>query len=264
MAYAKQFQPHRQLYLTRLYCEHGFIRASKGGHLNIVRVVLENYFPCLREVGRALKWACSTCSWDVIFFLHKKFKITQINGLREACVGKHRKLVDWLIKNGDDDWNAGLAGACISGDVSLIRLMIDRGATDIKNGFQRTCEEGHVEASKYFLESGTITTLGRHLNYIRHMKVKKLLLEYDHRYTMTVFATDICPLLNEGVSLQTLSRYKHVETMYLVGLAEKLFQVVQLSLWGHICSDLVNLLKSFIGYDVSKQIMDSMRWHYGR
>ena len=259
-----QFDRQSYTYLTQTYYQRGLFSASKGGHLDIVQMILEKYQPSPHEVDCAFKVACLKCSWEIIFFLHKKFNITHVNGLREACEGRHRKLVDWLIEHGDHYWDAGLAGACLSGDVSLIQLMIECGARNTDHGFQSTCEMGHVDASKYFLESGYSSIARIYLGYVRTVAMKKLLIEYDKARVLSFSSSDICALLNKGVSLQTLLLYNNSDIITrTVGLANHLLQVVQFSLRNLLCTDLVDVLKSFIGYDVNRQMMESIKWYYG-
>ena len=257
----KQFRRYRQPYkkLVKKYCRDSFTSASKGGHLDIVKMIHNKYHPNTQDVDYAIRGACLICSWDVIFYLKKKFNIKLIRALRQACQGRHRKLVDWLMENGDDDWDAGLMGACEPGDVYLIQVMIERGATNIRCGFQQICYKGHVEATKYFLESLCMEPTVTEFDLLRGVQVQKLFMDYDETHAISICESDICPLLNEGVSSQTLLRYGNPKrTIRIVNLANKLLQVVQLSLRGLLCSDLVNLLKSFIGYDVNEQVIESM------
>ena len=241
------------------YCHHGLLCASRGGHLDIVQMIVEHHEPSEESAHLALRSACNGCAWDVIFYLKEKFKITQINGLQQACRGRHRKLVDWLIENGDNNWDDGLFGACESGDVSLIQLMIDRGATSTDRTFNVTCERGNVEACKYLLQRGYNIVPGCYVQDIESVEMKKLLIDYDEGHMMHILASDICTLLNAGVSLQKLLRYENPDqTTYVVGLANNLLQVIQLSLQGTVCTDLVNALKLFIGYDVNMQVMEAI------
>jgi len=45
-------------------------------------------------------------------------------GLRAACQGGHRDLVDFMIENGADYWSEGLKGACRGGLRDLVDLMM--------------------------------------------------------------------------------------------------------------------------------------------
>ena len=45
-------------------------------------------------------------------------------GLRYACQGGHRDLVDFMIENGADYWSEGLKGACRGGLRDLVDLMM--------------------------------------------------------------------------------------------------------------------------------------------
>ena len=265
LEHLKQFQLYPQTYqkLINLFCSRGFVSACQGGHLDIVQVMVENYEPSPDHINRALKAACSSCVWDVIFYLKEKFGINQFNELFEACRGKHRKLVDWLIENGAYDWNRGLMGACESGDMSLMKLMIERGATNIDHGLARACEMGHVEQSKYLLEAlhRVLPVPRLYFNYIHNVEIKKLLIECDEASVLPVRQLDICPLLNQGISLQKLLLYPNPNiTTQIADLAARLLQVVQVSLQGMLCSDLVNVLKIFIGYDVNAQVMETIAW----
>ena len=261
----KEFQSDQQsyMYLLRLYCLDGLLGASTGGHLDIVQIILDNYQPYQPnqdEVTRAFENACYTCSWDIIFYLKEKFKINQSCALKQACKGRHTKLVDWLIKNGDHNWNGGLLGACESGDVSLVQLMIKHGATNIRHGFQVACQTGHVEASKYLLDAGYIIICECVLHPVSNVEIIKLLLEYDSKHDVSISSINICALLNAGVSPQKLSEYEAPGVITrIVSLAEKILNVVQFSLRDIFCFDLVNDLKSFIGYNVNEQIEQAIR-----
>ena len=266
----KQFQIDQQSYdiLRKDYCQVGFLAASKGGHLDIVQLILEHHKPSAIDVQSSVEAACSTCSWDVIFYSKERFNISRIRALQNACEGRHRKLVDWLIEQGDDSWGGGVMGACISGDVPLIQLMIKHGATNTLYGvtsvlyraFDKASQKGHLEACKYLLESGSIKF--NEISFFSQCdaKIKKLLISYDDRRIVPVYAADICPLLNEGVSLDILLKYRYPETTTrIVDLAKQLLEVVQLSLRGVLCSDLLTTLQTVIGYDVNEQVIQSIK-----
>lgn len=255
-----RYDPESYNHLLESYCRSGLFDASKSGRLNIVQLMIEHYKPSGEDLTYAFEMACSKCSWDVIFYFKETFGLSQSRALEIACQGKHRKLVDWLIENGDDDWEHGLMGACVSGDVSLIQLMLDRGASEnITRGFEAACMSGNLDASKYLLESGKIKTIGKRLGYIHSMQVKKLLIDYDDARIIRVFPANVCCLLNEGVSLDILLQYERPEaTARIARLAEDSLRVVHSSLQGTLCSDLVSALKMFIGYDVNAQVVESI------
>ena len=262
--HVKQFQFDKQSYhsLLQSYCRAGLIGASKGDHLDIIKMVIQNYQPSTKDVVWALQEACLTCSWNVLFFLKETFNISPIRALRQACEGKHRKLVDWLIENGDDDWESGFIGACEAGDVSLIQLMIPliikRGAINLRLAFMITSRRQHVEASKYLLELGKLTVVGEYLGC--NADITKLLIEYDDTRAIPILASHVCPLLNKGVSLSTLLQYKQSGVVRrIVCLAEKLLEVVKSSLRDVLCTDLIITLNLFIGYDVNKQVVEAIR-----
>jgi ankyrin repeat protein len=50
-------------------------------------------------------------------------------GLRGACYGGHREIVDLMIEKGANDWNEGLCCACRYGHREIVDLMIEKGAT---------------------------------------------------------------------------------------------------------------------------------------
>lgn len=257
-----QFDQESYMYSLRYYCEFGLLSASRGGHLDIVQMLIQKCQPGPDTLNSAFKEACSSCSWDVILYLKENFQMVRISALHQACKGGHRKLVDWLIEHGDHDWDSGLMGACESGDISLIQLMMERGATNICAGFDVVCDRGHVEASKYFLHTGCASVDEIAYFWDIDASVKKILIEYDVQHVVEIYVIDICPLLNKGVSLEKLLEYPDPvpqATKCIVGLAEKLLQVVHSSLQDTLCSDLVNVLKLFIGYDLNENMAEVVR-----
>jgi len=82
-----------------------------------------------------------------------------ILGLRGACDGGHRSIVDLIIKVGKEtnhklDWNIGLWCACESGSLEIIDLMIDHGARSINIGLHRSCQGGSIEAVRRMIKYG--------------------------------------------------------------------------------------------------------------
>ena len=255
----KQFQFPGQQRLIQ-YCQRGFLSASKGGYLEIVQIIVEHHEPCEDDVRVAFKEACSSGSWDIILYLREKFNTYPIQALQVACQGKQRKVVDWLIENGADNWNDGLIGSCQSGDVSLMKLMIQRGATDVCLGLQITCERGHVEASKYLLELlHRVIPSNIHFQFISSAKIKKLLIECDEAHTMHICVLDVWPLINEGVPLEKLLLYKNANYIRrMVRLVLDLFELIHSSLQEMLCSDLRNVLQQFVGHESNINALASL------
>ena len=62
-------------------------------------------------------------------------------GLRQACRGGHRKLVELMVHNGADDWNGALEAACKGCHKEIIELMIINGATNVEDTLKQADDE---------------------------------------------------------------------------------------------------------------------------
>src|SRR3989304_3071504 len=75
-------------------------------------------------------------------------------GLRYACQGGHRDLVDFMIEKGAKDWNQGLWSACIGGYCDIVKLMIEKGANDWDGVLHYACEYGYCDIAKLMIQKG--------------------------------------------------------------------------------------------------------------
>ena len=77
-------------------------------------------------------------------------------GLKGACRGRHRHLVDLAISKGANDWALGLMGACRGGNREIVDLMITKGACHWNLGFDEACLGGHEEIVMLMIRKGAI------------------------------------------------------------------------------------------------------------
>src|SRR3989304_4980498 len=83
-------------------------------------------------------------------------KLNWDRGLRYACEGGHRDLVDLIISLGADycGWHEGLWGACEGGYRDIVSLMIEHGANNWNGGLVSACEGGHRDIVDFMIENG--------------------------------------------------------------------------------------------------------------
>jgi len=115
--------PHPGLYglgyLIHFYSLKDFLDVCEKGYINLVNWMIKEGFDGSKSF------------WDW--------------GLRCACEGGHREIVDLMIEEGADDWNWGLEAACLAGHYNLVELMIEKGANDWDRGLAWAREGGHPE-----------------------------------------------------------------------------------------------------------------------
>ena len=70
-----------------------------------------------------------------------EFSIRQ--GLKNACMHGHWRIVNLMIKRGANNWNDGLCGACFGGQYEIANFMISRGANNWKLALYGACTGGH-------------------------------------------------------------------------------------------------------------------------
>ncbi len=86
---------------------------------------------------------------DVDFLIYHYWN----KGLKGACHGNHRTLVDLMLGMGATDLNSGLRAACRGGYDDLVdHLTIEMGATGWGHGFQGACRGGHLALAHRMLE----------------------------------------------------------------------------------------------------------------
>ena len=92
----------------------GLFEACRGGHLNIVNLMIEK----------------GADNWN--------------HGLRGACQNGHLNIINYMIDKGAYSWNYGLYGACLGGHLNIVNLMIEKGADAWNDGLQGACQNGNL------------------------------------------------------------------------------------------------------------------------
>lgn len=86
-----------------------------------------------------LRSYCRSGQLRLIKQLEDKYSVRCINwsyGLRGACRGGHREIVDFLIAKGACDWDSGLNCACYGDQYEIAQFMLAKGANPaILNAF---------------------------------------------------------------------------------------------------------------------------------
>ena len=54
-----------------------------------------------------------------------------------------------MISKGANNWNYGLKGACKGGHKEIVNYMISKGANNWNNGLYGACKGGHIEIVDY-------------------------------------------------------------------------------------------------------------------
>ena len=88
----------KKLIKINLYWNYGLYGACRGGHMDIVKLLIEK---------GAGNWNC---------------------GLSGACSGGNIDIVNFMIEKGASSWNWGLRTACETYHLDIVKLMIKKGA----------------------------------------------------------------------------------------------------------------------------------------
>jgi hypothetical protein len=140
--------------------DRGSEMANKGGHLNLVKWMIEK--------GAKWQWAFFDASFyghmHIVQYLYTeniknidcKTERTMFlnNGLIKGCTGGHMKIVKWMIEKGANDLNWALEKACCKGNIEIVKYLLEKGANNINKGLHRSCGEGHMDLITMFVEKG--------------------------------------------------------------------------------------------------------------
>ncbi len=113
-----------EIFNDNLNWNYGLSGACRGGHLNIINVMIEK----------------GASNWDW--------------GLNSACKEGNFDLINLMIKKSADNWNYGLSGACEGGHLNIVNLMIEKGASNWDWGLYGACKGGHLNIIKLMIEKG--------------------------------------------------------------------------------------------------------------
>ncbi len=116
-----------------LYWNWGLWGASKGGHINIINLMIEKGAD---HLNGGLYDACFGGHIDIVELMIKKGANQWDGGLRRACSGSHIDIVKLMIEKGADHWDSGLHNACEGDHIDIVKLMIEKGATRCGSGYR--------------------------------------------------------------------------------------------------------------------------------
>ena len=90
------------------------------------------------------------------FFINKGVDKDDLNwAMEEAAKAGDKKLIEFLIDKGADDWNRGMLRAIESGKLSLVKYFVIKGANHHwDTGLRYSAREGDIEMAEYFLKKG--------------------------------------------------------------------------------------------------------------
>lgn len=129
----------------------GLIGACKGGHLNIVNVMIALGAD---DWKAGLYNACDRGRYEIAKFMISKgaanFDLCMVAACTNGCI----KLVNLMIDNGATDFDKCMLAACSFGHLELAKLMIKHGATNFKKGLSNACHAGQFELAKLMINSG--------------------------------------------------------------------------------------------------------------
>jgi len=119
-------------------------------------------FALLQDIAGKGRWKASTefykvCETGSLWGAHNMIQRGANGwnwGLRGACLGGHRDVVELMIQHGANNWNLGLHGACRGGHRDLTELMIQRGANNLNWGLYGACVRGHRELAEIMIQHG--------------------------------------------------------------------------------------------------------------
>jgi hypothetical protein len=117
--------------------DFGLIKACMNGHLNIVNIL----YPFNNNDMINFYNACMGGNLDIVkLMISKVISGTQDtqdvfdDGMLDACIYGHLKIVEFLISLGASDWIRGLRLAGRGGNITIVKLMISMGASNLNEG----------------------------------------------------------------------------------------------------------------------------------
>jgi hypothetical protein len=141
----------------QLYWDWGLFGACKGGHLDIVKLMISKG---ANDWNYGLRGACRGGHLDIVKLMISKGSEGLLNwndGLYYACIGGHLDIVKIMISKGIEglsDWNYGLYNACLGGHLGIIKLMISKGADEWSWGLEGACAGGHLKIVNLMILKG--------------------------------------------------------------------------------------------------------------
>lgn len=164
--------------------------ASYAGDIGLVKKIMKNHpedFKYSDSLYIPLMFAAIGNHKDIIELMIQKG--ADINyGLRGAAESGNLELVNYMIKQGADDWDMGLIGASSGGNLELVKLMINKGADDFDVALSEAAGGGHIDIVELMLQKGA-TNVDYALMGSATLGIAKLMIEHgakDFNYALIV------------------------------------------------------------------------------
>lgn len=136
--------------------DRGLLAACRSGNKQIIKYMVSkgatDWEECLEDVCergdfKMAKFVIKNC-------INEKNNNRFRNGFISACMGGYTEIVELMITNGVNDWNAGLRYACRGGHFEIVEFLISKGADDWYDGFDSACKKKSVEIAKFMISKG--------------------------------------------------------------------------------------------------------------
>lgn len=142
--------------------------AASGGHLDLVKQALkvltkvqnkETLFDIKSILNHSLVNASKLGHLDVVKFLIEHGATDPFNaGLIHAAKAGHLDVVKFLLETDPQDINKALGAAASSGHKDIIDYLIEKGANDWTSALDKAAEGGHANLVRFFYAKGGIPT----------------------------------------------------------------------------------------------------------
>ena len=167
------------------YWNYCMLYASRGGHINIVKWLINNKGAddfnmglegaCqgklnkqaitnakklinlmikngADDLGMGLYRACNQGNKEIVNYMINKG--ANYYSLSSACYGGNKEIIDIIDKKGRETYNDGMANSCEQGNKEIVEYMIHKGANDWNYGLRRACLGNSLEIVKIMIEKG--------------------------------------------------------------------------------------------------------------
>tara|TARA_R110001599_G_scaffold74040_2_gene204376 strand:+ start:1362 stop:2315 length:954 start_codon:yes stop_codon:yes gene_type:complete len=162
---------------TGIY-DHAMAWASGGGHIDIVRLMLEkgaiNMSNCLRNaaiggyleivqlmwsegarnLNDSMGYASKGGHMETVKWLIEKGASEFNWGMEYGADGGHMNIVQFFLSQGANNFDSSMRWASTGGHIDIVRLMLEKGANNFDECLVRAAEEGHLEIVQLMIELG--------------------------------------------------------------------------------------------------------------
>jgi hypothetical protein len=150
--------------------------AAEEGHLETVKFLIKK--------GALPKQAALTASYNghiniIKYLIKKNYPIDKELIMIEATIGGYRDIVEYLIEQGEKNFDTALLYSAEGGHIDILKLLIQNGARNFNDALLRASSNGHLDIVKYLVELGEVYDLDKALRYsafANHIDIVKYLI----------------------------------------------------------------------------------------